>query len=156
MGAGKALHGDRRGHGLRGAVFSQQIPRFVSRSGRFDAAVLEAFGPINERFFTQLAQLDIAVDLIPRMRLAKDADLFPDEIVADGPVPLGRVIPAGVDNQGKPTRARIVLFRAPIEARCPSREALLNLLQVVLTALVATYLNVEPSFIDPDFDEKWQ
>jgi len=78
---------------------------------------------------------------------------WPPEVVADGPVPLARLIPAGVDVRGNPTRARIVLFRKPIERRAKDSAELAELLHEILVAQVATYLGVEPQVIDPSYDE---
>lgn len=142
---------DRRGRGMRGPLLPAQTPRYRTRRQSFDMAVLEAYAPIQHAFAQQLVGLDLAVDTIPRMRLRADATVMPDEIVADGPVPLGRVVPAGVDSQGRPTRARLVIFRMPIEGRCSDPGERAELLSTVLTALVANYLNLDPEDIDPRF-----
>ena len=73
-------------------------------------------------------------------------------MVADGPVALARLIPAGVDVRGDATRARIVLFRKPIERRAKDSVDLTDLLHEILVAQVATYLGVEPNVIDPNLD----
>lgn len=140
-----------RGRGMRGPLLPQQTPRHRSRSQAFDLAVLDAYAPIQNVFAQQLSGLDLAVDTVPRMRLRSDMTIMPDEIIADGPVPLGRIVPAGIDRQGRPTRARLVIFRMPIEQRCASDEEKAELLSTVLTALVANYLNVDPVEIDPRF-----
>lgn len=142
---------DRHGRGPRGPLMPQATPRYRSRSQLFDAAVLEAYAPIANSYPYELATLDIAVDTIPRMRLSPDDTYFSDEVVSDGPVPLGRVIAAGVDRRGKPTRPRIVLFRKPIEARCVDKEERSEILRMVLTTLVAHHLGLDPTDIDPDF-----
>ncbi|MDU0478860.1 metallopeptidase family protein [Staphylococcus chromogenes] len=142
---------DRHARGPRGALYPQATPRFSTRSQKFDSAVLEAYAPIAAKFSAELSNLDLAVDTVPRMRLSADATVLPDEIVADGPVPLGRVIPAGVDRKGRPTRPRIVIFRKPIEQRVVTTAERNELLSTVLTALVADFLNIDPLAIDPDF-----
>ncbi|GGG75947.1 hypothetical protein GCM10007338_11970 [Corynebacterium pelargi] len=148
---------DRHGRGVRGPLLPTAVPRFRTRRELFDAAVLRAYAPIHDRWREQLSHLDIAVDTIPRMRINTEASLIPEEITADGIVPLGRVIPAGIDQQGRPTRARIVLFRMPIEQRSSGAVERDALLRSVLTSLVATYLNLSPKDIDPHFseDEGW-
>jgi hypothetical protein len=78
---------------------------------------------------------------------------WPPEVVADGPIALARLIPAGVDVRGNSTRARIVLFRKPIERRAKDSIDLTDLLHDILVAQVATYLGVEPSVIDPSIEE---
>ncbi|MEJ5928385.1 metallopeptidase family protein [Corynebacterium sp. H128] len=142
---------NRHGRGVRGSVLPQAAPRYRTRPQLFDAAVLEAYAPIANAYPEELANLDIAVDTVPRMRLSADMTVLPDEIVADGPVPLGRVIPAGIDRRGTPTRPRIVLFRQPIEHRCANNEERGEILRMVLTALVANHLNIDPIEIDPGF-----
>ncbi|WP_306495824.1 metallopeptidase family protein [Corynebacterium striatum] len=142
---------NRRGRGMRGPLLPQTTPRFRSNSERFDMAVLEAYAPIQNAFAEQLAGLDLAVDTVPRMRLSADMTVLPEEIIADGPVPLGRVVPAGVDSTGRPTRARMVIFRMPIEERAQNPGERAELLGTVLTALVANYLNLDPEDVDPRF-----
>ncbi|GAB3699313.1 metallopeptidase family protein [Corynebacterium nasicanis] len=142
---------DRRGRGVRGPLLPMDAPRYRTRAEAFDVAVLEAYAPLQHSYPEQLAHLDIAVDTVPRMRLRADMSVLPDEIVADGPVPLGRVIPAGIDAQGQPTRARLVLFRMPIEQRSATPEEREELLTGILTALVAQFLNLDPRDIDPEF-----
>lgn len=143
---------DYHGHGLRGALMPDGVPRHRSRSRLFDAAVLEAYAPIQADYPEQLAGLDIAVDVIPRMRLNPDLDSVPTGIVADGSVPLGRLITAGVDTAGNPTRARLVIFRMPVEQRTHTTEERHELLSTVLTALVAEYLGIAPQDIDSRFE----
>jgi hypothetical protein len=113
-------------------------------------AVLEAYEPIERRWRNRVSGLDVAVDEIPRIS-PKDPDAiqWPPEVIADGPVALARLIPAGVDVRGNSTRARIVLFRKPIERRAKDSVDLADLLHEILVAQVATYLGVEPSVIDP-------
>ena len=117
-------------------------------------AVLEVYEPIEQRWRERVSALDVAVDEIPRLS-PKDPESvqWPPEVVADGPIALARLIPAGVDVRGNPTRARIVLFRKPIERRAKDSDALADLLHELLVAQVATYLGVEPSVIDPSIDD---
>ncbi len=118
-------------------------------------AVLEAYEPIERRWQQRVSTLDVAVDEIPRIA-AKDPESvqWPPEVVADGPIPLARLIPAGVDVRGNPTRARILLFRKPIEQRANDSLELGELLHEILVAQVATYLDVEPTVIDPTIDDE--
>lgn len=138
----------RRGRGLRGPLFPLTVPAWRSRAEQFDALVLEAFAPLDARWHERLSKVDIAVDDVPRIRpLHPDSVNWPPEVVADGPVPLSRLIPAGVDRSGTPTRARIVLFRRPLQARAVNLEDLLDLLHAILTRQISTYLGVEPDDI---------
>jgi predicted Zn-dependent protease with MMP-like domain len=131
------------------------VPAWRSRAERFDMAVLEAYEPIERRFTDRVKTLDVAVDEIPRIAPRDPENVqFPPEVVADGPVALARLIPAGVDVRGQNTRARIVLFRKPIERRAKDTAELNDLLHDILVAQVATYLGVEPSVIDPTIDDE--
>lgn len=140
----------RRRRGMRGPLLPPTVPGWRSRAERFDMAVLEAYEPIERRWSNRVSGLDVAVDEIPRIS-PKDPDAiqWPPEVIADGPVALARLIPAGVDVRGNSTRARILLFRKPIERRAKDSVDLADLLHEILVAQVATYLGVEPSVIDP-------
>jgi predicted Zn-dependent protease with MMP-like domain len=139
---------------MRGPLLPPTVPGWRSRAERFDMAVLEAYEPIERQWQERLAGLDVAVDEIPRIS-PKDPDniSWPPEVIADGPIALARLIPAGVDVRGNSTRARIVVFRKPIERRAKDTVDLSDLLHDVLVAQVATYLGVEPSVIDPTVDD---
>ena len=151
---GRSQGGSRRGRELRGPLLPPTVPAWRSRAERFDMAVLEAYEPIERRWEQRLTELDVAVDESPRIA-PKDPDSvqWPPEVVADGPVALARLIPAGVDVRGQATRARIVMFRKPIERRAKDSLDLTDLLHESLVAQVATYLGVEPSVIDPTIEE---
>ncbi len=73
---------------------------------------------------------------------------WPPEIVADGPVPLSRLVPAGIDKRGQATRARIVLFRRALELRAETAEELTQLVHDILVEQVATYLGLSPDEVD--------
>ncbi|KAA8968284.1 metallopeptidase family protein [Mycobacterium sp.] len=139
---------------MRGPLLPPTVPGWRSRAERFDMAVLEAYEPIERRWHERLTGLDVAVDEIPRIS-PKDPDnvQWPSEVVADGPIALARLIPAGVDVRGNATRARIVVFRKPIERRAEDTLELTELLHEILVAQVATYLDVDASVIDPTIDD---
>ncbi|MDO3645455.1 metallopeptidase family protein [Nocardia mangyaensis] len=141
----------RRGRGVRGPMLPPTVPAWRTRGQKFDRLVLEAFAPLDTRWHDRLTKLDIAVDDVPKIRpLHPDSVTWPDEVVADGPVPLSRLIPAGVDSRGAATRARVVLFRKPLELRAADPDDLVELLREVLVQQIATYLGVDPDLIDPE------
>lgn len=117
-----------------------------SRSQRFDALVLEALEPIEQRWHAELAQLDVAVDEVPEVTGTRQ--VWDDDVVVDANVPLARLVPAGVDRQGLPTRARIVLYRRPLEARARDGADMADLLHDVLVEQVAAYLGLDPGVIE--------
>lgn len=140
---------DRRGRGLRGPTIPAALPAHRTRSDRFDAAAVEAFSEIDAQWHDHLSDLDVAVDDIPRMLPRTDEPIqWPEEVTADGLVPLARLIPAGVDITGRPTRAQIILFRRPLELRAHDDEELPEILREVLIEQVATYLGVDEETIE--------
>jgi predicted Zn-dependent protease with MMP-like domain len=125
------------------------MPVARSRSERFDAMVLEALEPIEQRWHAELTQLDVAVDEVPEVETASPDNLvWDDDVVVDANVPLARLVPAGVDRRGLPTRARIVLYRRPLEARARDGTDMADLLHDVLVEQVAAYLGLDPDVID--------
>jgi predicted Zn-dependent protease with MMP-like domain len=140
---------DRRGRGVRGLLFPATLPAARSRSERFDAIVLDALEPIDERWHSELEKLDVAVDEVPEITDSDPATVtWGSDVVEDGKVPLARLIPAGVDRTGLPTRARIVLYRRPLENRAQGGGDLSDLVHEVLVEQVASYLGVDPDLID--------
>jgi len=128
-------------------VLPPEVPRWRSRAEEFDAAALEAFAEIDALWHARLTHLDLAVDMVPRMRL-RPGESWPEEVVADGTVPLARLVPAGVDRAGHPTRARLVLFRRPLARRAVDAEDLRSLVYSVLVELVAQHLEVSPEDVE--------
>ncbi|WHU48753.1 metallopeptidase family protein [Gordonia sp. L191] len=151
--ARSARRRERRGRGLRTPLLPPSVPAWRSKSDEFDAVAIEAFAEIDARWHDELAGLDIAVDEIPRM-LPRDPETiqWPDEVTADGAIPLARLIPAGVDVHGQPTRAKIILFRRPLESRARRDTELIELIHEVLVQQVATHLGVDEDTIDRGLD----
>lgn len=139
---------------MRGTLFPDTVPASRSRAEKFDAAVLDAFAEIDRKWHDRLTKLDIAVDDVPKIRAVDPESVnWPPEVVAEGPVPLSRLVPAGVDTRGATTRARIVLFRRPLERRAHDSLELTDLVHDVLVEQVATYLGVTPEVVDPDTED---
>jgi predicted Zn-dependent protease with MMP-like domain len=140
---------DRRGRGVRGLLFPATLPAARSRSERFDAIVLDALEPIDERWHAELDRLDIAVDEVPEVSDCDPSTVSWDSgVVQDGNVPLARLVPAGVDRAGVPTRARIVLYRRPLQTRAQDGVDLSELVHEVLVEQVANYLGLDPDTIE--------
>jgi hypothetical protein len=113
------VHRDRRGRGMRMPLMPAQLPGFRTRAEAFDQAVLEAVADLEDRWPGQLAAIEFAVDEVPP--LPSGPVLPSSDAVVDGGVPLSRFLPPGVDARGRPTKARIVVYRRPVEVR--SRHA---------------------------------
>ncbi len=140
---------DRRGRGIRGALYPLTLPAARSRSERFDAVVLDALEPLDERWHAELKLLDVAVDDVPEVTDSDPATVeWGSDVVEDGKVPLARLVPAGVDRRGLPTRSRIVLYRRPLEARAQDGADLADLVHEVLVEQVAAFLGMDPDAMD--------
>ncbi|HKN97848.1 MAG TPA: metallopeptidase family protein [Pseudonocardiaceae bacterium] len=142
---------DRHGRGLRGLLYPSDLPAARSRAERFDGLVLEALEPIEARWRTELTDLDVAVDDVPDLRLNPDHSVaWEDGVLEDHDVPLARLVPAGVDRRGQPTRARIVVYRRPLEVRARDGADLADLVHDVLVEQVAAYLGLDPEVVEGD------
>ena len=130
-------------------LYPPTLPAAKTRAERFDAMVLEALEPIEQRWGAELTDLDLAVDDVPEVdETSPDEVVWQAGVLADVGVPLAQLVPAGVDPEGLPSRARIVLYRRPLEARARHGADLADLLHEVLVEQVAEYLNIEPDAVD--------
>jgi hypothetical protein len=139
---------DRRDRGLRSPLLHPGLPKHRTRTQWFDGVVLDAFAEIDSLWHEKLTGLDLAVDEVPGL-LPKDPTNYtwPDDVTADGPIPLARLIPAGIDRRGDRTRARLVLFRRPILRRSRSEEDLADLLLAMLAKQVGEYLGLTEEIV---------
>jgi predicted Zn-dependent protease with MMP-like domain len=133
---------DRRGRGSRGPDLAHGplaphgVPRQQPPGARFDALAVAVLDDIEERWHEELPPLDLAVEEVP---------VLPDDWSTDR-VPLGSLVPATAT-----TRARIVLFRRPIEHRADDRGELAAIVLTVLVDQVAELIGVPPSDLHPDY-----
>ena len=131
---------DRRGRGLRTPLLPDQVPASRTRAEQFDQAVLDAVADLEERWPTELSSIEFAVDEVPP--LPAGPVLPANDVVVDAGVPLSRFLPPGVDSKGRPTKARIVVYRRPLEVRAQDATDLSDLVVEVLdeqlTAVLGT------------------
>ncbi|MBM9467732.1 metallopeptidase family protein [Nakamurella leprariae] len=134
---------DRHGRGLRGALLPADLPGARTRAEQFDQLVLDAVAELERRWPTELGGFEFAVDEVPPV--GADGDALPsDDVVADGPVPLARAVPAGVDSRGRPTKPRIVIYRRPLEVRSADPADLADLVVEVINEQVGSALGRDP------------
>ena len=57
--------------------------------------------------------------------------------------------PQDVDSRGRPTAARVVVYRRPLEARAADRTDLADLVHDVVVDQVARLLSLDPDEVDP-------
>jgi hypothetical protein len=133
---------DRHGRGLRSPLLPADLPAARSRSEQFDQAVLSAVAVVEDRWADELADIEFAVDEVPAVA-GTDVAPGPD-VVLDGGIPLARFVAPGVDKRGKPTKARVVLYRRPLEIRATDAGDLEHLVEDVLVEQVSAILGDGP------------
>jgi predicted Zn-dependent protease with MMP-like domain len=107
---------------------------------RFDGIVLDAVEHVESRWHDRLATVDFAVEEVPPI----EGEACEDEISSAG-VPLARLLASGADH-----RARIVIYRRPLELRAIDREDLEDLVHDIVVEEVAHFLGLDPAEVDPD------
>ena len=122
---------DRRGRGLRTPLLPVDVPAARTRAQRFDQAVIEAVAELEAHWPGKLESLEFAVDEVPAVP-SDGPESASDEVVLDGGVPLARFLPPGMDARGRPTKARIVVYRRPLEVRSGDAGELGDLVVEVL------------------------
>jgi predicted Zn-dependent protease with MMP-like domain len=117
------------------------VPLVESPTQRFDGIVLDAVEHVESRWHDRLAAVDFAVEEVPP---ADNDGRCEDEISSAG-VPLARLLASGPDH-----RARIVIYRRPLELRAVDREDLEDLVHDIVVEEVAHFLGLDPAEVDPD------
>jgi predicted Zn-dependent protease with MMP-like domain len=114
------------------------VPLARTKAEVFDDLVLDAVEHLDDRWGTQLAEVEFAVEDVPPL---------PNRGAADRPVvPLARVFPPA----GR-RAARIVIYRRPLEARAGDRDELGDIVHDIVVEQIAELLGLEPETIDPGY-----
>ncbi|MFI5689219.1 metallopeptidase family protein [Streptomyces sp. NPDC051636] len=132
---------DRHGRGMRGPIAPPQVPLAASRAEVFADLVQDSVERL-ERRWPQLAEIDFMVLEVPRL------DGRPGDNWSDEAVPLGGIIPA---RDGR--RARVVVYRRPVEIRTKGRDERAALVHEVVVEQVAELLGLTPETVDPRYGE---
>jgi Zincin-like metallopeptidase len=122
------------------------VPITLSRSEVFDDFVRESVERL-ERRWPQLSEVDFAVQDVPGP-LPGEPEPDLEGVRADD-VPLGRLLPAP-----KGGKARIVIYRRPVESRAKGRDERAALVHEIVVEQVAELLGVDPESVDPRFGEE--
>ncbi|MGW3359930.1 metallopeptidase family protein [Streptomyces bungoensis] len=132
---------DRHGRGMRGPIAPPQVPLAASRAEVFADLVQDSVERL-ERRWPQLAEVDFMVLEVPRLDGSGVAGW------SDEAVPLGGIIPA---RDGR--RARVVVYRRPVEIRTKGRDERAALVHEVVVEQVAELLGLTPETVDPRYGE---
>ncbi|MFY7631561.1 metallopeptidase family protein [Streptomyces soliscabiei] len=125
---------------MRGPIAPPQVPLAASRAEVFADLVQDSVERL-ERRWPQLADIDFMVLEVPRL------DTTP-EPWNDEAVPLGGTVPA---HEGR--RARVVVYRRPVEIRTKGRDERSALVHEVVVEQVAELLGLTPETVDPRYGE---
>lgn len=129
---------DRHGRGLRSPLLPAKLPGSRTRAEQFDHAVLQAAADLEERWPREIQAIEFAVDEVPPLPAG---EVIPSsDVVLDAGVPLTRFTPPGVDARGRATKARIVVYRRPLEVRAQDAGDLTELVAEVLTEQLSAVL----------------
>lgn len=129
---------DRHGHGLRAPLLPPELPGFRTRAELFDQVVMDAVVDLEARWPGKLDLIEFAVDDVPT--IPANAILSSSDVVVDDGVPLARFFPPGVDARGRQTKARVVVYRRPLELRSPLPLELIDLVTDVLDEQLSAIL----------------
>jgi hypothetical protein len=127
---------------MRGPIAPPQVPLAASRAEVFADLVQDSVERL-ERRWPQLADIDFLVLEVPRLDGRGDQAGW-----ADDTVPLGGIIPA---RDGR--RARVVVYRRPVEIRTKVRDERAALVHEVVVEQVAELLGLTPETVDPRYGE---
>ena len=111
------------------------LPVFRSRAQAFDDLVLDAVERLERLWARELANVDFLVEEVP-------------------PVPpMAETIPFSCLEHGPSGRARIVVYRRPVEIRTKGRDERALLVHEVVVEQVAELLGLTPETVDPRYGE---
>jgi predicted Zn-dependent protease with MMP-like domain len=129
---------------MRGPIAPPQVPLALSRAEAFVDLVHDSVDRLR-RHWPQLSEVEFTVHDVPPPGSVEDG---PGDSLGDGTVPLGRMISA---SGGR--RARIVVYRRPVEIRTKSRDERALLIHEVVVEQVAELLGLEPESVDPRYGQ---
>ena len=113
------------------------VPLARTRAEIFDDLVLDTVEGLDRRYQKELADVEFAVEDVP-----PDLNVYDSDVLEDGEVPLARLQPRQSDR-----KARIVLYRRPLELRASHRDDLADLVHDVIIEQVANLLGIDPDDI---------
>lgn len=127
---------DRHGRGLRGPLAPAELPVARTRAQAFQDLVEEAVERLKPQWSRELSSIDFVVEDVP---------IVPPAATADDGIPFAR---SEVSRQAG--RARIVIYRRPVEIRTSDPEEKAELVYDTVVEEVASILGLEPETLDPE------
>ncbi len=106
---------------------------------RFDRLLDDAIGALPEALRSYLDDVELAVAEVPVVRDGDAAVSLSD---------LRRLHPGRARRRGSSARARLTLYRRPLEARATSRDDLVDLVQLVVVQELADHFGIDDDRLD--------
>lgn len=123
------------------------LPFVRTASESFDDLVLDAVAQLEPRWGAELEGIEFAVEDVPQVLSAAEADGgYDEDVVDDAQIPLGRVLHETQNPSGRPM---IVIYRRPLESRAFDPDDLAELVLEVVVDRLAYVLGRDPDEIDP-------
>ncbi|KUP95118.1 peptidase [Thermobifida cellulosilytica TB100] len=132
---GRVRRRDRRGRGIRGPLTPPELPVTRSRAQVFDDLVLDAVERLERLWARELANVEFLVEDVPKV---------PRGVTAEDGIPFSRLETA------RSGRARIIVYRRPVEIRTKDPEEMALLVYDTVVEEVANLLGLEPETVDPE------
>ena len=105
--------------------------------------MLDAVERVESRLDDGLDRVEFGVEDVPPVADA-ESPVWDGDVLADGDIPLSRVIPAAGS-----ALPRVVLYRRPVEARATDPADLGDLVFDIVVEQVARLLGLDPDELDP-------
>lgn len=119
------------------------VPIARSRAESFVDSVEDVVDELAERWPAELEKVDFSIEDVP----PAGRETAPDDQVNSSGVPLASVI------RQPGARARVVIYRRPLELRSEDRIELAQLAHDVVVEAVARLLGLDPETVDPGYGE---
>ncbi|MCI1902112.1 MAG: metallopeptidase family protein [Bifidobacteriaceae bacterium] len=133
----RRVYRDPHGRGMRQPLFGARIPRYRTKAGQFDGAVVSQLKRLHQAWPQLIESIQCAVEDVP------PSDPLPWE---DREVTRSRAFPAEHDQP-----ARIVMYRRPLESIARDGVDLQLLIRDEMVARLSDISGKRPEEIDPDW-----
>ena len=130
----------RHGRGRRGPVVPMHLPAFRNRPERFDDAVMASAQRLADKWEAKIYDIDFHIEPVPEDDLLTRAEAAGDR------VPL-----ASSSSATAHRRARVTLYRLPLERLAKNQVDLVDLVHQCVVHEVSQLWMVSPSEVDPEY-----
>lgn len=131
------MYRNRHGRGTRGRILSRTSKQ--AKANIFNSLSAKAFTLLDNKCGKLLDKVDLAITDVPNYYTLTDNS----ETVIDKEIVLSKYAPPHLTSTGQAKKAKIILYRFPLEARARTKQELFELIYEVLTYQVANFLKID-------------